>query len=317
VGRDVLAFGEAMLRLQPDGDARIEDAPLFRATPGGAEMNTACALAGLGLSAAYFSVLPEGPLGGRVLRHLRACGVDTSLVRRAPGRLGTYWVEYGREPRTIEVLYDRRDSAVCRVRREDVPWDALRAARAFFVSGITPALSPAAREVALEMAEAARAAGVRVFTDLNYRARLWTAVEAAPVLERLARAADVVIATAEDLDVLFGMRGDAEAVARAARERFEAGTVVLTRGGEGALSLDGTGPRRAASFPVFAVDRIGAGDAFSAGFVYATLSSRHERALELGLAMAALKHSVPGDTLSTTVDELERVLARGPAGIRR
>ena len=158
---DVLAFGEALLRLQPEDDGRLEDSGLLAAYPGGAELNTCFALAGLGVPAAWFSVLPEGPLGRRILRHLRGAGVDCSLVRTAPGRLGTYWVEYGRDPRTIEVVYDRRDSTVCRVRREDVPWDALRKARLFFVSGITPALSPETRALALEMAEAARAAGVR------------------------------------------------------------------------------------------------------------------------------------------------------------
>ncbi|HET7747717.1 MAG TPA: PfkB family carbohydrate kinase, partial [Vicinamibacteria bacterium] len=139
--RDVVAFGEALLRLQPVGDGRIEDASLFHAWPGGAELNTCCGLAALGMRAAFFSVVPEGPVGGRVLRHLRAAGVDTSLVVRRPGRLGTYWVEYGRDPRTIEVHYDRAESTVCRARREDVPWDAVRSARALFVSGITPALA--------------------------------------------------------------------------------------------------------------------------------------------------------------------------------
>ena len=120
---DVLAFGEALLRLQPVDDGRLEENGLLAAYPGGAELNTCFALAGLGVPASWFSVLPEGPLGRRILRHLRGGGVDCSQVRTAPGRLGTYWVEYGLDPRTIEVVYDRRDSTVCRVRREDVPWE--------------------------------------------------------------------------------------------------------------------------------------------------------------------------------------------------
>lgn len=105
MGHDVLAFGEALIRLQPEGDTRIEDAARFLAHPGGAELNTCHALASLGLRAAYFSLLPEGPLGRRILRHARGAGVDVTLVRTAPGRLGTYWVECGREPRTTDVLY--------------------------------------------------------------------------------------------------------------------------------------------------------------------------------------------------------------------
>jgi len=317
VTRDVLAFGEAMLRLQPEGAWRIEDAPGFVAYPGGAELNTCVALAGLGLQASWFSVLPAGPLGRRVLRHLRGAGVDGSLVRTAPGRLGTYWVEYGRDPRTIEVLYDRRDSTVCSVRREDAPWDALRASRLFFVSGITAALSPATRDLALEMAEEARKAGVKVATDLNYRARLWSVAEAAPVLERLARLADIVITTEEDLSLLFGLKGEEEGLAREASARFGCQTLALTRGAVGGLCVRREGVRRCAVFPSHAVDRIGAGDAFTAGFLYAMLSDRSDVALDHGLAMAALKHSLPGDTLLTTREEVERVMARGATGIRR
>jgi 2-dehydro-3-deoxygluconokinase len=317
VSHDVLAFGEALLRLQPDGDGRIEEAERFHAYPGGAELNTCHALASLGLRAAWFSVLPRGPLGRRILRHLRGAGVDVSLVRTSEGRLGTYWVEYGRDPRTIEVLYDRRDSTVCHVRREDVPWEALRAARAFFVSGITPALSHSAREVALEMAETARAGGVTVATDLNFRARLWSAAEAAPVLERLAKAADVVIATEDDLKTLWGLAGEPEEVARQALARFRCRTVVLTRGGEGGLSIESGVVRKSAVFPSTRIDRIGAGDAFTAGFLYATLTGRAERALDYGLAMAALKHSLAGDTLATTPEELERIVSRDVRDIRR
>jgi len=316
VSHDVIAFGEGLLRLQPEGDYRIEDAARFHAHPGGAELNTCYALAGLGIRAAWFSVLPEGPLGRRVLRHARGGGVDVSLVRTAPGRLGTYWVEYGRAPRAIEVLYDRRDSTVCHVRREDVPWDALRSCRLFFVSGITPALSPAARDVALEMAEAARAAGARVATDLNYRAKLWTAQEAAPVLERLARSADIVISAEDDLRPLYGMKGEPEAMAEQAMDRFRCGNAVLTRGGEGGISLAAGRVRRCAVFPNTHIDRVGAGDAFTAGFLYATMSGR-EDALDFGLAMAALKHSIPGDTVSPSVAEVERILAREAHGIRR
>lgn len=318
MSHEVLAFGEALLRLQPASDDRLEEAELFQAHVGGAELNACYALASLGRRVAWFSVLPDNVLGRRVLRHLRASGTDVSLVAAAPGRLGTYWVEHGREPRSIEVLYDRKDSAVCHVRREQAPWDALEAARIFLVSGITPALSPATRELALEMAATARAAGVTVATDLNFRARLWSASEAAPVLERLARSADIVIATQEDLATLYGLEGDRDDLARRAQDRFGARTVALTCGAAGAVSVDRAGVvRRGAGLPVSRIDRIGAGDAFTAGFLYATLLGRDERALDHGLALAALKHSIPGDTLITTPAELERLLERELQEIRR
>jgi 2-dehydro-3-deoxygluconokinase len=317
VAHDVVAFGEALLRLQAEEDGRIEDAVRFFAFPGGAELNTCFALANLGLKAAWFSVLPQGPLGRRVVRHLRSAGVDCSLVKTTPGRLGTYWVEYGRSPRTIEVHYDRKDSTVCAVRPEDAPWEAVRSCRLFFVSGITPALSPSCRDLALEMAEAAHEAGALVATDLNYRARLWSAEEAAPVLDRLARAADIVISAEDDLRRLFGFEGGEEQVAWAAVERFKARTLVLTRGGEGGLFVEEGELRHCAVFPSLATDRIGAGDAFTAGFLYATLTGRQDKALDYGLAMAALKHSLPGDTLVTTPEEVDRVVSRDSQGIRR
>ena len=314
---DVLAFGEGLVRLQPEGDGRLEDAHQFSCYPGGAELNTCYALANLGLNVAWFSVLPEGPLGRRILRHLRGAGVDVSLVKTRPGRLGTYWVEYGREPRSIEVLYDRKDSTVCQVRHEDAPWDAVRSCRVFFVSGITPAVSANTRALALEMADTARTAGALVATDLNYRARLWSPHEASPVLERLARAADILIATEDDLRTLYGMSGESESLAREAQQRFGARTIVLTRGGEGGLCLEGGEVRRTAVFRSARVDRVGAGDAFTAGFLWATLTGRRAKALDYGLALAALKHSLPGDTLITTPAEVERVMDREVRDIQR
>lgn len=314
---DVLAFGEALLRIQPEDGRRVEEAERFRAWPGGAELNTCCALAELGLAASFFTLLPEGFLGRRILRHLRAHGVDTSLVRTVAGRLGSYWVEYGKKPRSIEVLYDRQGSTVCQVSPEQAPFAALEQARTFFVSGITVALSPQARELAFELCARARALGRVVATDLNYRARLWAPAEAAPVLERLAQSAQVVIATEDDLRGLWGFSGEAESVARAARERFGCERLAVTCGGRGALLVSDQGLAQAAAFEVEAIDRVGAGDAFSAGILYALLTGREARALDYALALAGLKHSLPGDSLSVTPEELERLVSRPAHDIRR
>lgn len=314
---DLLAFGEPLLRLQPDDHERLEEASRLNAWVGGAELNVAYALAGLGGRSAVFSAVPEGPLGRRVLRHLRAGGVDTSLVRVKEGRLGLYWVEYGREPRSIEVHYDRRHSAFGALGREDAPWEALRASRMFFVSGITPALGASPRALALEMVEEARRHGVAVAVDLNYRARLWSVEEAAPVLERLARGADVLISPEADLRILFGWQGPPEELARTAAQRLQAGMVVLTCGGEGAVCLREGSLRREAVVPATHVDRVGAGDAFSAGLLHGLLQGRPERALDYAVAMASLKHTVRGDALAITPEELERVAAGQTREIRR
>jgi len=314
---DVITLGEPLLRLQPRDDERLEESARLHAFVGGAELNVAYALAGLGRSSALFTAVPEGPLGRRVLRHLRAGGVDTAFVHVLPGRLGLYWVEYGREPRTIEVHYDRAGSAFCALDRERAPWAALRASRMFFVSGITPALSPTVCELALEMAQEARRAGITVAVDLNYRARLWSVAQAAPVLERLARSADVLVAPEADLRTVFGWSGTAEELLRRAAEAFPASTVVLTCGGEGAVCMRQGALQRGPVFPCVQIDRVGAGDAFTAGLLHALLDGHAERSLDYALAMAALKHGVRGDTLTTTAEELERVASRQARDIRR
>lgn len=314
---DLLAFGEPLLRLQPMDEERLEHASRLFAFVGGSELNVCYALAGLGRSAALFGAVPEGALGRRVLHHLRGGGVDTRLLHVRPGRLGLYWVEYGREPRSIDVQYDRAGSAFTGLEREQAPWAALRESRFFFVSGITPALGPSVRALAQEMAEEARRAGVAVAVDLNYRARLWSAAEAAPVLERLARGADVLITPEADLITLFGWTGTPEELAERAAQRLQVARVVVTCGGEGALCLSRGTVQRGVVFPTLHVDRVGAGDAFTAGLLYGLLEGREDRALDYALAMAALKHSVRGDTLSTTPEELERVASRQVRDIRR
>jgi 2-dehydro-3-deoxygluconokinase len=317
VSFDVLAFGEALLRLQPEEHERLEEATRLHAYVGGAELNVAYALAGLGRRCAFFSAVPEGPLGRRVLRHLRAGGVDASLVRVKEGRLGLYWVEYGCEPRAIEVHYDRRHSAVCALARADVPWEALRASRMLFVSGITPALAPSLRELALEMVQEARRHGVAVAVDLNYRARLWSVEEAAPALEQLARGADLLVSPEADLRALFGWTGTPEELARTAAQRLQAATVVLTCGADGAVCLREGGLRRQPVVASTHVDRVGAGDAFTAGLLYGLLEGRPDRALDYAVAMASLKHAVRGDGLTTTPEELERVATGQLREIRR
>jgi 2-dehydro-3-deoxygluconokinase len=314
---DLIALGEPLLRLQPLDGVRLEQADRLHAFVGGAELNVAYALAGLGRRCALFSAVPEGPLGRRVLRHLRAGGVDTSFVHVLPGRLGLYWVDYGREPRSIEVHYDRAGSAFCALDRERAPRAALQSCRTFFVSGITPALSPSLRDLALEMAAAARAAGVTVAVDLNYRSRLWSVAQAAPVLEQLARQADVLVAPDSDLRTLFGWEGTSEDLLRRAAETFGSSTVAVTCGGEGAVCVRQGRVSRGPVFPAVHVDRVGAGDAFIAGLLHALLDGREESALDYGLAMAALKHGLRGDTVTTTAEELARLATREMLDIRR
>lgn len=315
---DLLGFGETLGRLQPPS-GRLEAATNLDLFVGGAELNSCCTVAALGLRSSIATVLPEGALGHRVIRHAREAGVATDLTARRPGRLGLYYVDFGQPPRSIEILYDRRGSTFAAY-GDEIAADVSRVlptARAFLVTGITPALSDGVARATLSLVEKARAAKTDVAFDINYRTRLWDKGPAAKTLGAIAAFSDILIATEEDLGILFGWVGEPKVLARQCRDRFGSRVVVITRGGEGAYGLFGETERTSASFNSVAVDRIGAGDAFTGGLLYALLKQRDEQALDIALACAALKRSMPGDALITHPAELEQTLTRDAREIRR
>src|SRR5580698_2744473 len=156
--KTTVTFGEIMLRLAPPGFERFLQSPLFAATFGGGEANVAVALAGFGLAAAFVTVLPEkNALGDAVVGELRRFGVDISRVVRGKGRLGIYFVEAGANQRASKVIYDREFSAIALARLGDIRWDsALDGAGWFHITGITPAISATAADLAMESVRAAR-----------------------------------------------------------------------------------------------------------------------------------------------------------------
>lgn len=171
---DVVTFGEAMVRLSPPHFKRLEQATSFEVNVGGGELNVAVGVARLGLKSGWVSRLPQNPLGFLVRNKAREMGVDTSrIVWTDTGRVGLYFLELGASPRASKVVYDRADSAVSLIKPGEVNWtEIFRQAKHFHVSGITPALSKSAAEVTMEALQSARAAGVSVSYDLNYRTKL-------------------------------------------------------------------------------------------------------------------------------------------------
>jgi 2-dehydro-3-deoxygluconokinase len=315
---DVVTLGETMVRLSPPGFTRLEEATTLECRTGGSESNVAVALSRLGMRVAWLSRLPENALGTLIVRRLRSLGVDTSHVLWAPGeRAGVYFIEPGAAPRPTRVLYDRAGSAASEMTPEAMPWEVVRAARHLHLSGITPALSPSCRAVTARAIDEARGAGATVSLDVNYRARLWSPAEAASVLGELIPTVDLLISTAVDLELLFGLVGEGEEVARRAREKFGAAAVVVTLGGAGGSLADAEGCHRAPCFPATEIDRVGAGDAFDAGLLYGFLGGDLRAGLTYGLAMAALKHSIPGDEFIGSLAEVEELIASGRRDIHR
>src|SRR5260370_41280495 len=214
---EVITFGEAMVRLSPPNFQRLEQTSSLDLQAGGAELNTAVALARLGRSAAWISRLTRNPLGRIIASRAQEAGVGTEhVVWTNDDRVGVYFLEFGAAPRASSVLYDRKSSAISQIRPGMVNWAAVfQGARWFHVTGITPALSTTAAEATREALQAARAARVQVSIDLNYRAKLWSQGDAGRWMSEFIQLCDVLITTEEDAERVLGITGqDFEDVAR-------------------------------------------------------------------------------------------------------
>jgi 2-dehydro-3-deoxygluconokinase len=307
---DLTTFGETMLRLSvPEGE-RLERMRRLDVWPGGTESNVAAAVARMGFKVAWISRLPRSPLGRRIERAVAAEGIDTSSVAWTDqGRVGTYFVEYGSAPRRIEVVYDRADSAAARMTRQDIDWDFLLDTQILHLTGITPGLSPSCLETSSEACDRAQRAGATLTIDVNYRAKLWSAAEAADALLPLLRKATLVICGQADAATLWGLEGEPEHVLRELKHLAGSPSVVLTLGEQGALALTEDGNLlRQPALPAEVVDRIGAGDAFSAGVLCGLLEGSLATGLRYGAAMSAHKLTTFGDMICATREEILALL---------
>ena len=306
---DVVTIGETMLRLSAPVGVTLENASHLAVHVAGAESNVAMALSRLKMSAGWISRLTDNPLGWRILSDVRAQGVDVSRVLWARGdRVGTYFVEMGRPPRPARVVYDRAGSAMAAIRADDVDWAYVREAKAIHLTGITPGLSPSCRELVARAINEAKAAKVLVSFDVNYRARLWPPADAAAVLGPLLSQVTILVSTAADAHQLFGIEGPARAVAETLRDRFHPAVVVVTEGVHFAAA-DAQRTFERDGYHVESIDRIGAGDAFAAGFLHGYLGGSIERGLDYGVVLAALKHTYLGDTIWASEEDVRNVLS--------
>jgi 2-dehydro-3-deoxygluconokinase len=331
----IVCFGEILLRLAAPGRELMLQSARLDATFAGAEANVAVALACFGHEARMASVLPDSALGRAALSELRRHGVDTRGVAFGPGRLGLFFLTQGAVRRPSEVLYDRDGSAFAR--EPALAELDLDGADLFHVSGVTPALNPRTAEAAIAAATAARARGVRVSFDGNYRSKLWESWrdQAPGILRRLFEQADIVFGDDRDIALVLGKTFDAPSAearrAAAVQAAFQAfpnlarvaattraahavdaqdyGAVMFTRHGVHhvpAIALTGI------------VDRIGTGDAFAAGVIHGLLTDMSDNAaLAFGHAAACLKHSIPGDFLTVRTADVEAALKGDGLDVKR
>ena len=328
--RRVITFGEAMIRLTPPNNERIERTASFNVTSGGAELNAAVTIACLGLPASWVSVLPDTPLGRSVVRNARGHNVDTSrvkLVSETAGRTGVYFLEEGTDPRPSSIYYDRAGSAIALMEPDLFDWaEIFSSASAFLVSGITPAVGPGARAETLTAIQAANAARVPVFFDPNYRSKLWSEDEARACFVKLAPLVDVMFASRGAMSTFFGIEGNDHAeVLTAGCARLGLAACVFTRKkgkhsrSQRMAAIGATGAGQVVETAwkeVEIVDRVGGGDAFAGGFIAGYLEQPDDLAyaLNLGLAASALKHTMIGDFLCATRPEIEAAIALTEGG---
>jgi 2-dehydro-3-deoxygluconokinase len=339
----VVTFGELLLRLSPPGFERFFQSPVLSAVFGGGEANVAASLAQFGLHSRYVTALPAHAIGDAGIRALRAEGIDTSHIVRSGKRVGIYFAETGASQRPSTVIYDRAHSAISEMDAGAVPWDAVMQDAAWFhVTGITPALGAKAAAATGLAVEAAKRAGARVSVDLNYRKKLWSEAQAQATMRPLMRDVDVVIANEEDLQAVLGVPVEGADVTggsldiagyRAAAERVtrEFGPPIVAVTLRESLSASDNGwsavlwdapsqtLHRGQRYVVRIVDRIGGGDSFAAGLIYAMLAGRPlDAALHFAVAAGALKQTIPGDFTRVSVEEVDALAAGDASGrVRR
>ncbi len=339
MGQRYITFGEIMLRLKPPGVERFFQSPALEATFGGGEANVAVALAKFGCDVGYCSVIPANAIGDACVSELRRWGVDAGPVVRKGNRLGIYFLEGGANQRPSVVIYDRAGAAIAEAGPGDVDWGKVFAGAAWFhITGITPAVSATAAELSLEAVKRAKAAGLTVSCDLNYRKNLWKYGRSAPeVMGELVKSVDVAVANEEDCQKSLGVSapvdvesGKLEAKSyRALAEKVLSSypnlrKIAITLRESRSADENGwsgcmhTGKeflvsRRYEIKDI--VDRVGSGDTFAAGLIYGlTNLAGAQEALEFAVAASCLKHSIPGDLPLLTVAEVKALAGGSGSG---
>lgn len=337
MAKRVITFGEIMLRLAPEGYYRFVQANSFGATYGGGEANVAVSLANFGIDTAFVTKLPAHEIGQAAVNELRKFGVDTSRIVRGGNRIGIYFLEKGASQRPSKVIYDRAHSAIAEASPEDFDWNEIfQNADWFHFTGITPALNDTLAAICLEACKKAKELGLTVSCDLNYRNKLWSREKAGQVMSELCKYVDVCIANEEDAADVFGIRAantdvtkgtvsheGYKDVAKQLAGRFGFSKVAITLreslsasdNNWAAMLYDGTEFYFSKKYAVHIVDRVGGGDSFGGGLIYACLNQYDpQSAIEFAAAASCLKHSVEGDMNMVSVSEVQKLAGGDGSG---
>jgi len=333
----IITFGEIMMRLNPEGALRFVQSEKFEATYGGGEANVAVSLANYGMDAAFVSKVPAHEIGQCAVNSLRRYGVDTRFMARGGSRLGIYYCEKGASQRPSKVIYDRAGSSIAMAEPADFDWDAIfEGADWFHFTGITPALGGNLPQICQEACKAAKARGITVSCDLNYRNKLWTRQEACKVMSELISYVDVCISNEEDAKDVFGIEAENTdissgklnhegyiSVAKQIAERFGCSSVAITL--RSSISADDNDWAAmlyqdgqayfSPSYHIHIVDRVGGGDSFGGGLIYSQLMGYDpQKSINFAVAASCLKHSICHDYNLVSVAEVESLASGNASG---
>jgi len=333
----IVTFGEIMLRLAPYNYERIVQANQFQATYGGGEANVAVSLAQFGHESYFVTRLPENCLGDAACKTLCGYGVNVDFVIRGGLRMGIYFLEHGASIRPSKVIYDRACSAVSELQSGMLDWEKIFEGKNWFhITGITPAISKSTAAVSLEAVRAAKAAGLTVSCDLNYRKKLWTREQARQTMTELVKYVDVIISNEEDAYDVFGITaGDSDiTTGKLNVENYQsvAKQLVALSGAQkvaitlreslsasdnnwSAMLYNGRDFFMSRKYPIHLVDRVGGGDSFGAGLIHGLLSGWDaQKSLEFAVAASALKQTIPGDMNLVNENEVLTVVGGDISG---
>lgn len=325
----VVTFGELMLRLSPPNNQRILQSKSYCSSYAGSEANVAVSLSMFGIASKFITALPDNIIGKTAMSQLMSHGVDTSDILHLDGRIGIYFVESGYSQRPSSVIYDRNNSVISNTKISDFNWNSLLESYDWFhFSGITPALSKELAFICEQALMEAKKLGLTVSCDLNYRNKLWSKEEASRVMKRYMKYIDVLIGNEEDAKIIFGFDyttqdsqninlNDYESIMREIHKVYGIKKIYFTlresinatRNKWSSIGFDGELFFVSRKYDIDILDRLGAGDSFSAGIIYSEINKLPtQEIVDFATAASCLKHTIHEDFNIVTLDEVKSLM---------
>lgn len=333
--KKVLGFGEIMLRLSAPNNQKIIQANSFDAVYGGGEANVVASLATFGHNTKFITKLPNNALGDKVIRDLKSYNVDTSDILQGDGRLGIYFLEIGYGLRSNEVIYDRKYSAISMMNKSEFNIEnILKDVKMVHLSGITPALSKELFDLTIDIAKYCKKNNIEVSFDSNYRANLWSLEEAKLFLEEILNYVDIAFLGSLDMtnilkyeDFNLEFEDNLKKLYEKLFEKYpnikyasctKRSVHSINNNSLKGYLYDGKNLYVSNEYKFDILDRVGGGDAFTAGILHGILDNLSKKEIvEFGTCAGAIKHSIRGDINIVDKESIINLIEKGLQNIKR